>query len=522
MRVITYARYSSDLQRDTSIADQQRECRAYAEREGWRIVAELSDAAISGATHHRPGFQALRRAVKRGECDVVLVEALDRLSRNLGDTAKVFDEMSFAGVRLVTLSSRGEVDELHIGLEGTMNARWLKEHGNKTRRGQGGNVERGRHAGGLCYGYDVVPVLYGETRGARKVNDAQAVIVRRIFSDYASGLSPHTIALALNREGIAPPRRMAWSPSTIHGHQGRGTGILNNELYIGWLVWNRQRFLKDPESGKRIARHSRRVGELKRTRVEHLRIVNDELWQAVKARQRVICHAPTLNGTHRPKYLFSGLTKCATCAGGFTIYNHDLLGCFNARERGTCDNWRRIRRPDLEARVLTAMRERLFDPGMYDAFRAGYDDEIARLRGEHQATYAGVGRERQKVESEIGRIVAAIAAGGWSEALHARLTELEARKAQLVAAEAPPVFPTLAPNLARLYRETVANLSADDPAARQALRGYIERIVIPPAGLLTVIGKAEALLGGFDGCGGWIPATPPALFEVPLDLEDAA
>lgn len=41
----------------------------------------------------------------------------------------------------------------------------------------------------------------------------------------------------------------AWRPSTIHGHAGRGTGVLNNELYIGRRVWNRQRYLKDPDTG---------------------------------------------------------------------------------------------------------------------------------------------------------------------------------------------------------------------------------------------------------------------------------
>lgn len=511
MRVITYARYSSDLQRDSSITDQQRECRAYAEREGWRVVAELSDAALSGATAHRPGFQTLRTAVRRGDCDIVLVEAIDRLSRNLGDTAKLFEEMSFAGVRLVTLSARGDVDELHIGLEGTMNARWLKEHGNKTRRGQGGNVERGRIPGGLCYGYDVVPVVYGESRGVRTINESQAVIVRRIFGDYANGLSPKAIARTLNREGIAPPRRAAWSPSTIHGHQGRGTGLLNNELYIGWLVWNRQRFLKNPETGKRIARLSRRVGELKRKHVPELRIVSDELWQAVKARQAVVGHAMTLNGTHRPKYLCSGLAKCALCGGGFTIFNHDALRCFNARERGTCGNLRRIKRVELERRVIVAMRDRMFDPKEFDDFRAGWEARIALWEREHNAQAVGADRERKQVDREVANIVAAMGAGGWSDSLHQRLTALEARQKQLAQQVAPYQRPPLPrPDLALRYRETVANLKADDPAGQQMLRRYIARIDIPPTGFVTVIGN----MGALDGCGGLIPPTPPAFYQV--------
>ena len=42
MKVALYARYSSDSQRDASIADQLRVCRAHAERQGWHIVEEYA------------------------------------------------------------------------------------------------------------------------------------------------------------------------------------------------------------------------------------------------------------------------------------------------------------------------------------------------------------------------------------------------------------------------------------------------------------------------------------------------
>ena len=61
MKVALYARYSSDNQRDASIADQLRVCRAYAERQGWSICEEYTDHAVSGATLLRAGFQALMR-----------------------------------------------------------------------------------------------------------------------------------------------------------------------------------------------------------------------------------------------------------------------------------------------------------------------------------------------------------------------------------------------------------------------------------------------------------------------------
>ena len=88
----------------------------------------------------------------------------------------------------------------------------------------------------------------------RKIDSEQATVIHRIFKDYADGLSPRAIALSLNQEGVTGPTGKAWGPSTINGNRQRGTGILNNEMYIGRLVWNRLRYVKDPETGKRISR----------------------------------------------------------------------------------------------------------------------------------------------------------------------------------------------------------------------------------------------------------------------------
>lgn len=79
------------------------------------------------------------------------------------------------------------------------------------------------------------------------------------------------------------PRGRTWADTTIRDHHKRGTGILRNELYIGRLVWNRQRFLKDPETGKRIARMNppeRWVIE----EVPDLQIIDQELWDRAHAR----------------------------------------------------------------------------------------------------------------------------------------------------------------------------------------------------------------------------------------------
>src|SRR5689334_21728717 len=153
LRAALYARYSDPLQKLTSIEDQLRLCREHAERMGASITATYSDAAITGATLlRRPGIRALLADAKAGQFDVVIAEAQDRLSRSLRDIADIFERLSAAGVTIVTVGE-GELSDLHVGLKGTMNAIFLKDLAKKVRRGQRGQVERGRAPGGLAYGY---------------------------------------------------------------------------------------------------------------------------------------------------------------------------------------------------------------------------------------------------------------------------------------------------------------------------------------------------------------------------------
>jgi DNA invertase Pin-like site-specific DNA recombinase len=125
--------YSSDNQRDASITDQFRVCRDYARRQGWHIVREYSDRAVSDATLLRSGFQAMMAEALQHKVDIVLAESLDRFSRDQEDTAGLFKRLTFLGVRIVTVTE-GDITHLHIGLKGTMNALYLKDLADKTRQ----------------------------------------------------------------------------------------------------------------------------------------------------------------------------------------------------------------------------------------------------------------------------------------------------------------------------------------------------------------------------------------------------
>src|SRR6266513_1698418 len=208
-KVALYARYSTDNQSVVSIEDQFRICREHADRERWQVIDTYHDAAISGASVIvRPGVQSLLQDSQRGKFDIVLAEALDRVSRDQADVATLFKHLRFAGVQIVTLAE-GAISELHVGLKGTMNALFLKDLAAKTHRGLRGRVEQGRSGGGLCYGYRVVRELDGRgepVRGGRTVDLAEGEVVRRIFEAFASGHSPRAIAKKLNLDHVPGPR----------------------------------------------------------------------------------------------------------------------------------------------------------------------------------------------------------------------------------------------------------------------------------------------------------------------------
>ena len=181
-------------------------------------------------------------------------------------------------------------------------------------------------------------------------------------------------------------------------------------------MWNRLRYVKEPDTGKRVSRPNPSSAWVT-TAVPHLRIVDDDLWEQVKARQaemrRVASNGDPkrFNQARRPKYLFSGLTKCAECGGGYVMYWRDRLACFGARSRGTCTNRLTISRQEVEERVLVALRDKLMRRDLFEDFCREYVRELNRLRMEHRASLSNGRQELASVEREIRKFIQAIKDG---------------------------------------------------------------------------------------------------------------
>lgn len=194
------------MQNPNSVSHQIASCRDKAKSLGWRVVAEYSDEAMSGQRIDRPDFQRLQADLAEKQFDIVLSESLDRLSRSMKDTAQFYAIADFHNIRLHTIDA-GEIDKLRIGITSTMAEMFIDNLRVKTHRGVKAQVQAGKSGGGRSYGYDVARESDNQViKGELVILAAEAEVIRRIFRDYAKGISPVKIAAALNAEGVPSPR----------------------------------------------------------------------------------------------------------------------------------------------------------------------------------------------------------------------------------------------------------------------------------------------------------------------------
>ena len=217
----------------------------------------------------------------------------------------------------------------------------------------------------------------------------------------------------------------------------------------------------------------------------------------------------------------------------------DLVGCSTARNKGTCGNRLNIRRDQLEARVLTALKEHLMNAELFAVFCEEFTRRMNERRMEASAGLASARAELKRIERELDRLVQHIAEGhGDGRAIGRRIAELEKKQdelqARLASSEEPP--PVLHPSMAVIYRERVAALhealQQDDTRAQAAevIRSLVSEIVLTPeggglqidvrgdlAGILTIAAsgtqKGPPLSGAGFGVGSQIKMVAGTGFE---------
>ena len=442
--------------------------------------------------------------------DAVIVECIDRISRDSADLHLVSKQLRFNEIDIVS-ANEGPQNEIDIGVRGLSGTISLRDLRDKIHRGISGNIKEGLSAGGKSYGYTIVLGKPGEL----EIDESEAEIMREIFQSYAEGSPPRDIAHRLNIDGVLPPRGKKWNASTLNGNAERGYGILRNRIYAGVLVWDRVKMVRNPNSGKRINRTKPR-DKWKYAEVPHLRIVDEDLWNAVQTRLNQQSHVRSSGkSTRKPARTFSGLLKCGCCGGGMAV--HDRSGsairirCSTSTESGSCDNKSRFRLDEIEAAIFAELHDHLMHPTYIEEYIRAFDEERRTLQSsstsdrpklERAIVEARVLFERRLNLFERGIIEGAegeaklLEAKATLRAAEAKLRELEAEDVELRLEKGSPA------RYAAAIRDLMGHLaspiekSASKP--QEVARNLVSEIILSPAqedGIpIEVKGRISALV----------------------------
>jgi site-specific DNA recombinase len=487
LRVAFYARFSSDLQKDKSIPDQFAELERAAKRFPFKVDKRhyYFDRAVCAASlFDRPGLtRKLLGAAERGEIDAVFVEATDRLSRKRADTFWLADQLKFFNVKIFTPT--GEVDDFRLTFEGHSNEDFSKKLAVRVKRGHNANTREGKFAGGKCYGYDNLP-------GAERViNAEQAKIINRICLDYVSGdksrNTPRKLCAGLQRDGIlSPTGRTVWNWQYI-------VRLLDNELYRGKIVRNRFKKVRDPRNGKKVSRPGD-ADDLIVVDAPHLRIISDELWNAVQARRGARRAQMNPAGTRptlvRKPHLILDLMRCASCNGKMTSLTKGIIVCSNARYRETCDHTKSYKLDLITPEVIKKVDEQLTDPEFLKRRVRARALELAKAAKEENEERDTAQRKLDRVSLRIKQLVAMSADLSDVEEITAEIKAKEAERVALrerlrllgqgskvltIPDATMSVFGKNVEKLVKLIRR-----NPDDSECRLALENLIDCVLVHP------------------------------------------
>ena len=504
MTTSIYTRYSSDNQDETSTQDQIRLAMQYAEKTGLHVSGVYSDEELSGfiTVERRPQGAKMLAACARGEVKTIIIESLDRLSRNLVDQETIVRRLEFSGVRIVSTSdgydSLRDDREMQRGFRGLMNEQYLRDLKKKTHRGLSGQVHRGYHAGGGVYGYESVP----DGKGFKlTINEEQAKQIRWIFEQYAEGKSCQKIAAELNLNRIPSPRNSTWAVSALYGSPAKGSGILNNATYIGQYIWNRSRWEKHPDTGKRV-RIDRPKEEWQVMERPDLKIIDDALWKAVRERMnRPVNFGGTKGKGGKPRTLFGGLLKCPSCGGAIVAVNANKYGCSNNKDRGdaVCQNRDKVSRAILDARLLSIIRDDLLSPTAIAEMQSAVKKLTAQEKQSANSQAESAKKRLSEIDREIKNTTDALVKIGVSDSLIDRLKILEDEKKRVSTVQAGDFSQKVieATEVLRRYKSIVMDLQnalAQDVA-------HARKLLVELLGRITIVKEGDGIYAEFESDG---------------------
>ena len=400
---VIYARYSSHSQKDASIEQQVAECMQHAQEIGLTIVETYADRAISGKTDRRPAFQRMMKDAEKGYFQYVVAWKSNRIGRNMLQAMVNESKLEEMGVRV--LYAEEDFDDTAAGrfaLRSMMNVNqfYSENMAEDIRRGLQDNASKCKSNGSLPFG------LCKDEDGRVDVNEAEAEIVREIYTRVASREPFADIMADLNSRGIKTKRGARWN-------KGSFCTLLHNERYTGVYIY----------------------GDI---RVDGgiPRIVSDELYQKVQE----VCKMKKnpQNGRHRTgaeDYLLTGKLRCGHCGSFMSGTSgtsrsgelHYYYTC-QGRKAKICHK-KNIRRDTIEQAVAEAIMTYCLTDEVIDWIA----DQTMTYWEQHDNNLQidALENELAANKKSVSNLLKAIEAGIITETTKARLLELENEQAQL-------------------------------------------------------------------------------------------
>ena len=288
-RALIYLRVSTEDQgRMYGLPSQRAACLKLAKEKGWAVIKEIVDD-VTGSDTRRPGLTELRRLVAAGECEIVLVYNVDRLSRDLADLLNLTRELQqHAAIEYATETFEDSASgRLFLSLRGAIGAFEREQILARTQAGRIAKARSGKVPGGRApYGYRI-------DDGNLVIQKDEAKVVRQIYEWAAAGVSQRDIARRLNERGVKPYRAQQWGKTSV----GR---LLGHEVYVGTALYNARKRNKTILRPRPVAEH---------IEIPVPPIINRQVYEAV-----VVARATNKEmrvGRPSRSYMLTGLLRCS-------------------------------------------------------------------------------------------------------------------------------------------------------------------------------------------------------------------
>lgn len=437
-RAALYVRVSTEEQREGQTIDSQvNELERFAESRNWAVVGVYKDEGRSGAMLVRPELDRLRDDAKHRSFDVVLVNDVDRLARDVAHLSVIRRDLERRGIRVVFRKLPGELSPTHnlmVNILGSFAEFEREMILDRTRRGIRYKVEIRKLFLGCnaAYGYRYISKLKSpDGVGRLQVHAEEAAVVKQMY-DWVDeeSLSARQVLARLNSLGIPTRTGVKWGASTV-------LRILRNETYAGFWHYNKH------YSCEPVIRHNEgsdsmsfRASCRKRPRSEWIavplppefQLVAREKWQRVQ--EKITKNSLWCSRNSKHNYLLRSLVRCGNCSARMVGGPHHTAFYYRCKKR--CKGLEEVREEVLNEAVWGAVCSAIKKPALViDQVRKYYDTRNRKeesLRAERQQSE----RALAQVTLEESRILEAYRQGAIQpEQLAQELEKLRTRRKAL-------------------------------------------------------------------------------------------